>query len=305
MNRHVLGLALIGALTGCGTREEPAAAPLNPHPEWQSAFVDVGGLRLHYWRTGGEGKPVLVLAHGITDYGLNWTGLAERLQQEYDVVMYDARGHGYSDQPDGPYDLASHVADLVGLIEQLKLAQPILMGHSMGGSTVALVAATHPGLARAVILEDPADIQSSIEPLRPEVIPDWKKQVRADRKAKKEKLIEHARTVRHPGWRDVDYELWWESKRLVHPNVVDILNGQGFGSARETWPKVMVPVLVLKADADSAARAQHLAIARLLPHGRLVHIAGAGHVIRNDRPKAVERELRAFLAELPPLASRE
>ena len=171
----------------------------------------MGGLRLHYWRTGGADRPVLLLAHGITDYGLNWTGLAERLQQDYDVVMYDARGHGYSDQPDGPYDLATHVADLLGLIRQLKLEQPILMGHSMGGSAVALAAATEPGVARAIILEDPADIQANIEPLLPEVIPDWKRQVRADKKATKEQLIEHARTVRHPGWRDVDYELWSRS----------------------------------------------------------------------------------------------
>jgi pimeloyl-ACP methyl ester carboxylesterase len=131
--------------------------------------------------------------------------------------MYDARGHGYSDKPDGPYDLATHVADLVGLIRALGLEKPVLMGHSMGGGTVALAAATHPDLARAVILEDPADMLARLEPLGEAIIPDRKK---------------------------------------------------------------------------------HLEIARLLPKGRLVHIDGAGHVIRNDRPAATEREIRAFLAGL-------
>jgi pimeloyl-ACP methyl ester carboxylesterase len=305
MNSQLVRVALIALVAGCsGSRKEPAVAIPNPHPEWQSAFVDVDGLRLHYWRTGGTDRPVIIMAHGITDYGLNWAALAERLQPDYDVVMYDARGHGYSDQPEGPYDLVTHVNDLVGLIRSLDIEQPILMGHSMGGSTVALAAATHPNLARAIILEDPADMLARTEPLLPKVIPDWKKQIRADRKMGKEALIAHARTVRHPGWRDVDYDLWAESKRLVNPDVVEILHGQGFGDAGVTYPRVRVPTLILKADADSAARAKHLAIARLLPNGKLVHFAGAGHVIRNDRPDDVAREIRAFLARCDSTSGR-
>jgi len=300
MNGHWLRMPLVVALASCSGSGNESAVPMpNLHPEWESAFVDLNGLRLHYWRTGGAGKSVMVLAHGITDYGLNWASLAERLQPDYDLVMYDARGHGYSDKPDGPYDLASHVADLVGLIRSLGIEKPILMGHSMGGGTVALAAATYPDLARAIILEDPADMLARLEPLLAEVIPDWKKQIRADRKMGKEALIAHARTVRHPGWRDVDYDLWADSKLLVNPDVVDILHGQGFGDAGETYPKVLVPALILKADADAAGRARHLAIARLLPGGKLVHIDGAGHVIRNDRPDETERQIRAFLSGLP------
>jgi pimeloyl-ACP methyl ester carboxylesterase len=299
MKSHMLCLPLLAAVAACNGSNEATMASLNPHPEWQSAYVDVNGLRLHYWRTGGEARPVMVMAHGITDHGLNWTGLAERLEPDYDIVMYDARGHGYSDKPDGPYDLASHVADLVGLLQALGIERPILMGHSMGGSTVALAAATYPELARAIILEDPADILARTDPLRPEIIPDWKQMVVDDRNTDPAALMEHARTVRHPGWRDIDYQLWAESKRLVHPNVVDILNGDGFGDAGVTYPKIQVPTLILKADADSAGRARNLAIASLLPNGKLVHFAGAGHVVRNDRPEEVEREIRAFLAGLP------
>lgn len=298
MNGRARFLILAAALAGCGDSVDQPAVPIpNPHPEWQSAFVDLDGMRLHYWRTGGAGLPVMVLAHGITDYGLNWTPLAERLQRDYDVIMYDARGHGFSDKPDGPYDLASHVSDLVGLIDSLRIVKPILVGHSMGGGTVALAAADHPELARAVILVDPADMHARLAPLREDVIPDWKKQVKADRRMPKEELIAHARTVRHPGWRDVDYDRWADSKRLVNPNVVDILHGQGFGDAGETYPRLRVPTLLLKADADSTERARHRAIAALLPAGRLVHVEGAGHVIHIDRLDETERQIRAFLAE--------
>ncbi|HSA03160.1 MAG TPA: alpha/beta hydrolase, partial [Candidatus Paceibacterota bacterium] len=223
---------------------------------------------------------------------------AERFEGEYDIVMYDARGHGYSDKPDEPYDLATHVADLVGLIRALAIEKPVLMGHSMGGAIVALAAATYPDLARAVILEDPADMLARLNPLGEAIIPDWKKQVRNDRRTGRAKLIAMARNKRHPGWQDRDYELWAESKLLVSPNVVDILHGDGFGDAGTTYPKLRVPTLVLKADADANSRKKHLEIVRLLPKGTLVHIEGAGHVIRNDRPDDTLREIRAFLSRL-------
>ena len=240
----------------------------------------------------------MVLAHGITDYGLNWASLAEWLEGEYDVVMYDARGHGYSDKPNGPYDLATHVADLVGLIRALGIEKPVLMGHSMGGATVALAAAIYPDLARAVILEDPADMLARLEPLTEAVIPNWKKQIRGDRRAGMAKLMAMARNKRHPGWQDRDYELWTESKLLVNPDVVDILHGDGFGDAGVTYPRLLVPTLILKADANADSRKKHLEIASLLPHGRLVLIDGAGHVIRNDKPADTEREIRPFLSGL-------
>ena len=43
--------------------------------DWQSGSIDVGGVRLHYTRTGGGGsggKPALVLAPGFSDPGLCW-----------------------------------------------------------------------------------------------------------------------------------------------------------------------------------------------------------------------------------------
>jgi len=298
MKTATLCLTALAAIGGCSAPEESGPELPRLHPGWQSAYVSSNGIRLHYWRTGGAGKPALVLAHGITDYGLNWTSLAERLEGEYDVVMYDARGHGYSDQPAGPYDLVTHVEDLVGLVRALDIEKPVLMGHSMGGGTVALAAATYPDLARAIILEDPADMHARLEPMGEDVIPKWKKQIRADRRMGTDKLIASARTERHPGWPDRDYQLWAESKLLVNPEVVEILRGQGFGDAGVTWPRIQVPTLVLKADADAASRKRHLEIASALPNGRLVHIDGAGHVIRNDRPDDTEREIRAFLSGL-------
>ena len=129
-------------LAGCESRPEQVESV--PYANWESASVMSNGIRIHYWRTGGEGKPVMIMAHGTTDYGLSWASLAAKFQTDYDIIMYDARGHGFSGKPEWPYDLATHVEDLVGLIKALGINKPILIGHSMGSGTVALAGATYP-----------------------------------------------------------------------------------------------------------------------------------------------------------------
>jgi pimeloyl-ACP methyl ester carboxylesterase len=96
-----------------------------------------------------------VLSHGVTDNGLIWTRIARVLEQDYDVIMYDQRGHGLSDAPEGGYDFQNQTLDLLGLIAALDLKQPRAMGHSAGAAILAAAAGEHPELFSCVILEDP------------------------------------------------------------------------------------------------------------------------------------------------------
>ncbi|MEJ7654220.1 MAG: alpha/beta hydrolase [Chloroflexia bacterium] len=111
--------------------------------DWRSEYVVVGGIRLHYTRTGGS-KPPLVLAHGVTDDGLCWTPVAQALAAEYDVVMLDARGHGLSDAPEHGYGPAQQAGDLAGVIAALGLERPAVLGHSMGAATTLVAAGLYP-----------------------------------------------------------------------------------------------------------------------------------------------------------------
>ena len=132
----------------------PSSAGPQPPAGWTDGYVVANGIRIHYWRTGGT-KPALVMAHGSSDDALCWTNLAREFQDQYDIIMFDARGHGLSDPPTPSDPPDVQVEDLAGLIRELKLERPILMGHSMGSSSVARFAAKYPNVARAVILEDP------------------------------------------------------------------------------------------------------------------------------------------------------
>src|SRR5688572_6184301 len=137
-----------------------SAAPAPPSAAWTDGYVLANGIRIHYWRTGGN-KPPLVLAHGSSDDGLCWTNLAKELEARFDVIMFDARGHGLSDPPSAADAADVQVEDLAGLIKELKLQKPILMGHSMGSASVAHFAAKYPDVPRAVILEDPALVRTA------------------------------------------------------------------------------------------------------------------------------------------------
>lgn len=282
-------------LSGCGS-DSSQIKPV-PYANWESNSVKSNGIRIHYWRTGGEDKAAMIMAHGITDYGLSWASLAAKFQSDYDIIMYDARGHGFSEKTVGPYSLYTHVEDLVGLIKALKIDKPILVGHSMGCSTVASVGAAYPDLPAAIIMEDPV-FPDALEYLTEDILPDWKGMVEADKAMGKKKLMKLARTERHPGLSDFEYDHWAESKLLVTSNVIDILYGEGFGDPIKMYPKIIAPTLILKADADKDSRQQHLKVAELLPNGKLIHIDGTSHLVRKDKPVETESQIRIFLDSL-------
>lgn len=123
---------------------------------WSESEVSANGLRHHYYRTGGE-KPQLVLLHGFQESAICWLRVAKVLQQDYDLVLIDARGHGLSDRA-GPA-LTPHLLteDAACVIQALKLDRPHLLGFSMGADTAVRLAATHPALVRTVIVSGAND----------------------------------------------------------------------------------------------------------------------------------------------------
>ncbi len=99
----------------------------------------------------GDSQGDVVLLHGMADVARSLEPLALSLVDRYRVVAFDARGHGRSSHP-GAYSGFHFVADLVGVLDALGLDQPILIGHSLGGHTVANHAGLYPERVRAAVL---------------------------------------------------------------------------------------------------------------------------------------------------------
>jgi pimeloyl-ACP methyl ester carboxylesterase len=282
----------------CLVAAVPAIAGPQPPAGWTDGYVAANGIRLHYWRTGGA-KPPLVLAHGSSDDALCWTNLAKELTDRYDVIMFDARGHGLSDPPTAADPVDVQVEDLAGLIKGLKLEKPILMGHSMGSASVAWFSAKYPDVPRAVILEDPALVRPAAPAAAgaatpPPSVDERRAQVLTRNNMSEAELVAGC-MKNSPKWGQSECETWAPSKRRHHPDTVRVNNAQR-PPMRDLLPKVAAPTLILKADAQGEVRTQNDEVAKLLPKGRLVHIAGAGHNVRRENKAQTLEVLNAFLA---------
>jgi pimeloyl-ACP methyl ester carboxylesterase len=264
-----------------------------PPSDWKDGYVTANGIRIHYWRTGGA-KPVMVMAHGSSDDGLCWTNFAKELTASYDIIMYDARGHGLSDPPK-PGDPADVQADdLHGLIRELKLEKPIVMGHSMGSSAAAMFAAKYPDVARAIVLEDPG--LGGARPNFPGTPEERRASILKRNNTSEEELVAGCMKV-SPKWGQSECEFWAPSKRRHHPDTA-LGSATARPAMKDLLPKIKVPTLILKADAQGDLRKANDEAAKLLAKGKLVHIDGAGHNVRRENKAQALEVLRAFLAGL-------
>jgi len=137
-------------------------APANPG-DIGLAFEDVrfttdDGVTLSGWLipAGRETRSTVVLLHGFSWHRLPWlTEFVPWLQPHYNLLQFDFRGHGASD--DAAITLGTDeqrdVAAAVRFVEGRGLGPIALMGISMGGS-VAIMAA--PDLPVAAVIADAA-----------------------------------------------------------------------------------------------------------------------------------------------------
>ncbi|MFH1571226.1 MAG: alpha/beta hydrolase [Gemmatimonadota bacterium] len=266
---------------------------------WSSLDVDAGDLRLRGHRTGGPG-PAVVLAHGITDGGLCWTRLARALEGEYDLVMYDARGHGRSDKPASGYTYPQLAADLVGLLAALGLERPAVIGHSMGARAAATAAAAHPTAIGCLVLEDPPWRLPGRSPDRVERAASTDSSVRQHRAAVAGGPEKMTRAIRQQ-------RPHWTEEEIAQCAASTLATGEGvfslFAEPPAQWEeeaaRIQCPALLLTGDPEQGAivtEAVAQRFASLCPQGRSVRLAGAGHSIRRERFDEYAVAVREFLA---------
>jgi len=128
-------------------------------------FMDIDGQRIHYTDSGGT-KPAIVMIHGLGGNMLHFVyAMADKLANDYRVILVDRPGSGYSTRPEGtPATLTAQARTIATLIRRLDLKQPLVVGHSLGGALSLAIALDHPDCTGALALLAPLTHASEVVP---------------------------------------------------------------------------------------------------------------------------------------------
>lgn len=107
---------------------------------------------------GAAGKPWLLLSNSLGADLSMWDDQIADLTRTHQVIRYDTRGHGQSSAPEGPYDFAMLVADMVAVLDHVGAARADVMGLSLGGMTTLGLGLGHKErVGRIVVCDARAD----------------------------------------------------------------------------------------------------------------------------------------------------
>jgi pimeloyl-ACP methyl ester carboxylesterase len=261
---------------------------------WIGEVCETNGISIHSLRTGGA-KPPVVLLHGLMANGACWTPLARALESEFDVVMPDARGHGASTAPHHGYAYYDHASDVVGLIRGLQLSGPVLLGHSMGGMTAALVASRRPQMIRGLVLVDPTFLSPERQrEVRDSDVADQHRQALG---LQKSDLVAQAR-ARHPRRSLELIELLAEARLKTRIEAFDVLTPPN-PEYHAVVSAIAVPILLVIGDSGPVVSLEMATELRSLnPRLRVEQVQDAGHGLPYEQPELLAEVVASFLREL-------
>ncbi len=253
----------------------------------QRGEVVVDGKRLATLRIGPAlaGEPTIVMLHeGLGSIEL-WKDFPQQLaaRTSCGVVAYSRYGHGSSDRLIGkrPVEFMHHEGEVVlpGLLHKLGIAQPILLGHSDGGSIALVFAGTYPEIPQALVLEAP---HVFVEDLSVESISQAKVAYETtDFRGKLARYHEHVDDT-FWGWNDI-----WLDPHFRSWNIESYL------------PAIRCPVLCIQGEQDEYGTvAQVLAIKDQVPGTQLLMLSNCKHSPHRDQPEATLNRITEFVREL-------
>lgn len=98
-------------------------------------FTTDDGIQLNY-QSYGNGQPIIFI-HGFGGYQEIWTMQIQYfVDHGFNVITYDQRNHGASQFDPNLTKIDRLIHDLKNLIDNLRLQNVVLIGHSMGASVV-------------------------------------------------------------------------------------------------------------------------------------------------------------------------
>jgi 3-oxoadipate enol-lactonase len=257
-----------------------------------SGYLDVGGTRIYYEERGSG--PAIVLLHDGLLSSRTWDEVWEALAKRHQVIRYDRRGYGRSDEPAKSY---SSTEDLRKLLTHLKVQHAVIVGSSSGGALAIDFAITHPEMVYGLFLIGPV----------------------LHGKEFSEQFLERARRNNEPMEHE-DVKAWarnWsqdpflvaganeEARRKIYEQLVENAEKlKKFDSALEEkfsppasnrLGEIKAPILILVGEGDIAdVHSCCDAIKAGIRGAERVVLKGAGHLIQLEKPDEVVKRLEDF-----------
>lgn len=245
----------------------------------------------------GQGKPFVIL-HGFLGMGDNWKTLAKQFSESnYQVHLVDQRNHGRSFRSED-FDYELMADDLKAYCDKHNLNDIILLGHSMGGKTAMLFAATYPKLISKLMV---ADISPRYYPIHHDTILDGLSSLDFSQiKSRSEADEALSNFIKDAGTRMFLLKnLYWVDKgqlglRINLPVLKE--NVSEVGEALPIHATFDKETLFLRGDRSEYIGVQDEAIIHShFPNSKIVTIANAGHWLHAENPEDFYEAVIKFL----------
>lgn len=253
--------------------------------------LDTGNLRIHYALSGREDGDIVVLSNSLGSNLRMWDKVLPALEADYRVLRYDARGHGASGVPTGPYTLSQLGRDVLDLLDALGLERVHFCGLSLGGLVGQWLGIHTPQrISRMVLANTAARIGSGAM---------WDERIASVRKSGMEALAPATLTR----WFTPDYRDRHLSDMAEIRQMIASTSPEGYAACcavlrdadlRTCLPSLRIPCLVITGKHDPATPSSDgTALAAALPCAEYLEL-DASHLSAWERANEFGAAVRAF-----------
>lgn len=256
-----------------------------------------------YWEEAGVLPPStkspqpLLLIMGLGATLEWWWRLIPILSSRYRTVVYDNRGVGRSDVPEGPYSIPAMAEDAAAVMDAAGMASAHVFGASMGGMIAQELALNHPSRVRSLILGCTACGGTQTAPAAREVgvaLGARKTMTREAAMWAMAPYIFDAGTPRERVAEDIAVRL---TATVSNDGYFAQLAGiRAWSGTYDRLARLAMPTLVIHGETDQLVPPENgRIVAKAIPHARLAMIPNASHIFFTDQLEASTGALLSFL----------
>jgi 3-oxoadipate enol-lactonase len=257
--------------------------------------VATNGAELAVRVDGDRGLPWIVLSNSLACTHHSWRLQMSALTNAYRVLRYDARGHGKSSTPAGPYTMDILVGDLLGLMDHFQIGRADVLGLSMGGMTALGLAIARPDrVHRLICCGARADTP-------PDMVDIWNSRIAAIREAGMEGEVSSSlKRWFTRGCHENQPEVIADAAQMIRatdPNgyiaCVEALKALDY---KAKLKEIVAPTLFMTGAHDIAAPPAVIReLAMLVPTAAYAEIEPGAHICMLENPAAFNRAIAGWL----------